>query len=111
MTDEENPECRWCGTTRSETWIRGFELRRHLTYCSNNCRFADDAPCYGFFVIILISLIVAFFIPQFAVFLEEMGSFATVQVTLSILTVAFVLLFIKGFYVRKNLPRGSRASE
>lgn len=111
MTDEEHPRCNWCGTTESDRWTKGFELRRHLTYCSNDCRFADDTPCYGLFAIILISIIVAFFIPQFAVYLEELGSFATVQVTLSILTVAFILLFIKGFDVRKKLPRDSRAGE
>lgn len=111
MTDKENQRCNWCGTTESEKWTKGFELRRHLTYCSYDCRFADDAPCYGLFVIILASIIVAFLIPQFAVYLEELGSFATVQVTLSILTIAFFILFIKGYYVRKELPRNSRASE
>jgi hypothetical protein len=37
--------------------------------------------------------------------------FATFQVTLSILTIAFFLLFIKGYSVRKNLPRDSRIND
>jgi hypothetical protein len=111
MNDKENSTCNWCGRKESERWTKGFEFRRHLNYCSNDCRFADDTPCYGFFIIILIFIIIAFFIPQFAQFLEGLGSFATIQVTLAILTVAFVLLFIKGINVRKTLPRNSRVSE
>ena len=110
MTDSQKKKCNWCGTTESERWTKGFELRRHLNYCSNDCRFADDVPCYGLFVIILVSIITAFFIPELAIFLGGIESFATIQVTLSILTVVFAILLIKGLNVRKNLPRNSRVS-